>query len=475
MKPLLPLLFIALSTTACGQPPSSAQTPEADATITAGWPVVSGDAAGQKFSPLTQITPENVQELKLQWEYRTGDYPEKRPEMPRTAFSATPILDNDTLYFCSGLSRAFAVDARNGKEKWVYDSQPNFEGVWGGVCRGVALWKGEAADVCSTRIFMGTIDGRLVSLDASTGLPCKDFGQNGILDLSEGLGGVDPGEYHMTSAPTVFKDMVIQGALVWDNHRVNAPGGVIRAWDVRTGKLRWAFDPVPPGTPTPQQLGAPAEQTFHRGTPNAWGLFSVDAEREMIFIPFGGSSPDFIGGHRKLQGFNPDYYANSTVALDGNTGKVQWHFQVVHHDLWDYDIAAQPLLFDYEKEGTVIPALAQATKMGHLFLLNRITGEPLFPVEERAVPQTRVPGEYTSPMQPFPTFPKPLHPHGLQAEEAWGFTFFDRNGCKKKIEAADNRGMFTPPALNQHNISYPGVAGGQTGEAWPTTPNAVFS
>lgn len=429
----------------------------------AGWPVVSGDSHGQKFSPLTQITADNVAELELQWEYHTGDYPAKRPEMPRTAFSATPILDNDTLYFCSGLSRAFAVDARSGKEQWVYDSKTVFDGVWGGVCRGVALWKEkeEAEGACARRIFMGTLDGRLVGLDADTGKPCEDFGNQGIIDLSEGLGGVEPGEYHMTSAPTVFKDMVIQGALVWDNHRVDAPGGVIRAWDVRTGKLRWAFDPVPPDAPTPQQLGAPAEQLYHRGTPNAWGLFAVDAERELLFIPFGGSSPDFIGGHRNKNGFDADYYANSTVALNANTGDVQWRFQTVHHDLWDYDIASQPLLLDYEKNGETIPALAQATKIGHLFLLNRITGEPLFPVEERTVPQTTVPGEYTAATQPFPTFPKPLHPHGLTAADAWGFTFYDRNACKRKIEAADNRGMFTPPALNRHNIAYPGVAGGQ--------------
>lgn len=428
----------------------------------AGWDFVAGDAGGTKFSPLTQITPDNVNELEVAWEYHTGDYPEKRPEMAKTAFSATPILDDGTLYFCSGLSRAFAIDALTGKGKWVYDSRPDFKGVWNGVCRGVALWKSPSeTGVCAKRIFMGTLDGRLVGLDAQTGKPCEDFGNRGIIDLAEGMGGIDPGEMRMTSAATVVNDLVIQGALVWDNHRVDSASGVIRAWDVHTGKLRWAFDPVPPGAPSPQQLGAPPEQKFHRGTPNAWGAFSIDHQRNLLFIPFGGTGIDFIGGHRKRFGFDLDYYANSTVALDITTGKPVWHFQTVHHDLWDYDIAAQPVLIDIEKDGRTIPALAQATKIGHLFILNRETGEPVYPVEERAVPQTTVPDEYTSATQPFPTFPKPLHPHGIKPEEAWGFTFYDRNACRKKIASAANEGIFTPPALNNYNIEYPGVAGGQ--------------
>ena len=369
------------------------------------------------------------------------------------------------MYFCSGLSRAFALDAETGKEKWVYDSHPNLERVWSSTCRGVAIWKSATeTGVCAKRIFMGTVDGRMVGLDAATGKPCEDFGNHGVIDLNDGIGSVEPGEMHMTSPPTVINDIVVQGALVWDNHRIDSPGGVIRAWDVHTGKLRWAFDPVPPNAPPPQHPlkgeGAPADQKYYRGTPNAWGIFSTDPARNLIFIPFGGAGPDFVGGQRRRFGFDLDYYANSTVALDALTGKVKWHFQAVHHDLWDYDNSAQPVLFDLEKDGKTIPAVAQATKVGHLFLLNRETGEPIYPVEERPVPQTDIPGEYTSPTQPFPTFPKPLHPHGLTADDAWGFTFYDRNACRKKIEASANRGMFTPPSL-KHNIEYPGIAGGQ--------------
>jgi quinoprotein glucose dehydrogenase len=265
----------------------------------------------------------------------------------------------------------------------------------------------------------------------------------------------------MTSPPLVFNDMVVQGAMVMDNQRADSPGGVIRAWDARTGALRWAFDPVPPGAPSPQAIGAPDGQRYHFGTPNSWGISSADPQRNLIFVPFGSPGLDFVGGHRKRHGFDLAYYANSVVALNALTGEVVWHFQVVHQDLWDYDVAAQPVLIDIEKDGKKIPALVQATKMGHLFILNRETGEPLYPVEERPVPQTNIPGEYTSPTQPFPTFPQPLHPYGLNADDAWGFTFYDRQACQKKIEAADNSGIFTPPALNRHTIEYPGVAGGQ--------------
>ena len=453
---------------ACGKSTHEAaeSTAQADTGAEAGWPVFGGDAGGQRFSPLRQITLDNVDQLQVAWEYHTGDSSELKSGTPPTAFSATPILHKDTLYFCSGLSRAFAVDAATGKERWVYDSQPDMEKMWIGNCRGVALWSApEQQGLCSTRIYMGTMDARLIALDADSGKPCDDFGTQGMVDLRQGMGDVEKGEMYMTSPPTVVGDLVVQGALVWDNHRIDAPPGVIRAWDARTGQLRWAFDPVPPGTPPPQHPlkgeAAPAGQLYYRGTPNSWGISSVDRERGLIFIPFGGTGIDFIGGHRRRFGFDLDYYGNSIVALHADSGKVAWHFQTVHHDLWDYDLAAQPLLFDFEKDGKKIPALAQASKVGHVFLLNRESGEPIYPVEERPVPQTTMPGEYTSATQPIPTFPKPLHPHGLTADDAWGFTFYDRAACRKKIEEADNRGLFTPPALNRYTIEYPGVAGGQ--------------
>lgn len=236
---------------------------------------------------------------------------------------------------------------------------------------------------------------------------------------------------------------------------------MIRAWDVRSGELRWAFDPVPPGAPSPQHTGAPPEQRYHRGTPNAWSLLSVDEDLGLVYIPFGSPGLDFIGGHRRRHGFDAGYYANSVVALRAASGEVAWRFQAVHHDLWDYDLPAQPVLIDIDKDGETVPALVQPTKMGHLFVLNRETGEPVWPVEERPVPQTDIPGESTAPTQPFPTFPKPLHPHSLDAQDAWGFTPWDTGACRQMIENARNEGIFTPPALNRYSIQYPGVAGGQ--------------
>ena len=284
---------------------------------------------------------------------------------------------------------------------------------------------------------MGTADGRLVAIDADTGRACADFGENGELDLRAGLGDVRPGEMSMTSPPTVIGDVVVTGSMIGDNRRGDPPGGVVRGFDVRSGALRWAFDPTPPGTkPLPDDdAGAPQ---FHRGTPNAWSILSIDVERGLVFVPFGNPSPDFFGGERK--GF--DYYGSSVVALDGRSGKPVWHFQTVHHDLWDYDVASQPVLIDVEKDGRTIAAVAQATKMGHLFLLERETGEPIWPVEERAVPGGGLVGEVLSPTQPFPTRPAPIHPAQLTPDDAFGFSFLDRASCRSQIEAMRSEGTW---------------------------------
>lgn len=430
----------------------------------AGWPVYGGGPGGSRFSSLDQITTDNVDELEAAWIYRTGDSSDLRPDAVPSSFLATPVLDDNTLYFCSGLSRAFAVDAETGKERWVFDAQPDMSGGGTGKCRGVALWHDASTQrqgPCLTRVFMGTLDGRLAAIDAATGRACEDFGAAGFVDLRDGMGEIRGNEMAMTSPPVVAGDLVIQGAHIVDNRRVESPPGVIRAWDARTGELRWAFDPVPPGAPSPQEIGAPPEQRYHTGTPNAWSILSVDPERGLVFVPFGSPGINHIGGHRRRHGFDYGYYANSVVALRAGTGEVEWRFQAVHHDLWDYDVASQPVLIDIDKDGQSVPALVQATKIGHLFILDRRTGEPLYPVEERPVPQTDVPGEYTSPTQPFPTFPPPVHPHKLSPDDAWGFTFYDRADCREKLAAARNEGIFTPPELDAFSIQYPGVAGGQ--------------
>jgi len=436
----------------------------------AGWPSYGADPGGSRYSPLTQITPDNVHTLEVAWVHHSGDYAGNRPGVKKTAFQATPILYRETLYFCSPLGRIFALDARTGAEHWVFDAAPDFSGAWNNTCRGVAIWSaandttpsegtavGElsAKSVCARRVFMGTVDGGLVAVDADSGLACSDFGDAGRIDLLGGLGDVRPGEMHMTSPPTVIGDVVVTGSLIGDNRRADPPGGVIRAFDVRTGAQRWAFDPAPPGTPPLPPDEGDGSPRFHRGTPNAWSILSADPARGLLFVPFGNPSPDYFGGHRK--GF--DHYGSAVVALDARTGEPVWRFQTVHHDLWDYDVASQPVLIDVIRDGRAIPAVAQATKMGHLFLLDRETGEPLYPVEERPVPQTDVPGEYSAPTQPFPTFPAPLHPHVLRPEDAFGFTPFDRAACRRRIRSLRNEGIFTPPSLGG-SIEYPGTAGG---------------
>jgi quinoprotein glucose dehydrogenase len=317
----------------------------------------------------------------------------------------------------------------------------------------VTAWtdaRAEEGAYCQKRIFTGTVDGRLIALDAGTGRPCPDFGQNGVVDLREGVGNPKPGEYGVTSPPVVLRDRLITGSMVLDNRRVDAPSGVVRAYSARTGERLWAWNALPAGEQT-SQTGP-----YRQGTSNAWSAFSTDSARDLVFVPTGNSSPDYYGGHRD----GLDYYSSSVVALDGESGKPVWHFQTVHHDIWDYDIGAQPVAFDFPTKEGVRPGVLAPTKMGHLFFLDRVTGKPLFPVEERAVPGGPVPEEGPiSPTQPFPVRPRPLHPGTLAADEAFGFTPWDRRACRKQIEGARSEGIFTPPST-QGTIQYPGMVGG---------------
>jgi quinoprotein glucose dehydrogenase len=419
----------------------------------AGWPTWGGDAGGTRFSPLTQIDRENVRFLQPAWVYRTGDRAEDAPQ-GKLAFQATPVLDGGVLYGCTPRSRVFAVDAETGRERWRFDAQPDLAGTYIPTCRGVALWQAQEAEPCGRRVFVGTMDARLLALDAGTGAPCEGFGRQGAVDLREGLGPVEPGETYPTSPPTVIGDVVAIGALVHDGERVDAPGGPVRGFDARSGALLWAFDPAPPGAPPPAADAEPLI-LFRRGTPNAWAPFSADPSRGLLFVPTGNPSPDFYGGLRD----GLDHYGSSVVALDAATGQPRWRFQTVHHDLWDYDVASQPTLLELERAGQRVPALLQPTKLGHLFLLHRETGEPLYPVEERPVPASDVAGERAAPTQPFPTFPRPLHPARLGPDDAFGLTPWDRGACREKLAALRSEGTFTPPSL-RGSLLYPGTAGG---------------
>jgi quinoprotein glucose dehydrogenase len=439
-----------------------------------GWSHWGGDAGGARFSPLGEITPANVGELAIAWTFRTGDWDPTGGIA--TSFQATPVLRGDTLYLCSPFNRVFAVDAESGLLRWVFDPE-TIRLPQGHVCRGVALW--EAADAkrrarpaaCAARVFTATNDARLFAIDAETGRRCTDFGAKGEVDLTLGLGEIVPGDVRATSPPAVIGDVVAVGTLVADNRRVDMPGGVVRGYDARSGALRWAFDPVPPGTPplAPSSDGAPR---FHRGTPNAWGVFAADPVRDLLFVPTGNPSNDFFRGAARGE---IDYYGSSVVALRGSSGEAVWRFQTVHHDLWDYDVGAQPTLLELEVGGARVPALAVSTKLGHVFLLHRETGEPLYPVEQRAVPQTDVAGEITAPTQPFPTHPPPLHPHGVREEDLFGFTPWDRGACRRQLAAARNAGAFTPPSL-AGSVQYPSVAGGVNwgGGAWDAGRGLLF-
>ncbi len=446
LKQLTVLLAIAVAFGAgCESPPALDRGgPVAD------WPAYGRDPGGARYSPLTQITRDNVGQLRVAWTYRTGDVPTKKQQ---AAFEATPILVDGTLYLSTPFNRVIALDPETGAERWTYDPKIDLSVRYSDfTSRGVSTWLDPdrpAAAPCRRRIYHATNDGRLLALDGASGTPCTDFGAGGQVDLSRGVGKVYAREYGVTSPPAVIRDLVVVGSKVADNQRVDAPSGVVRAFDARTGTLRWCWDPGPPNAPTDGAGG------FRRGSANAWSILSVDPERDLVFVPTGNTSPDYFGGLRN----GSDFYSSSVVALRAATGQVIWHFQTVHHDLWDYDVPAQPALITVRRSGAEIPAVAQATKMGHVFVLDRDTGAPLLPVEERPVPQTSVAGEQTAPTQPFPIAPPPLVPQRLTPDDAWGLTPWDRAWCRKRIASLRSEGIFTPPSL-EGTVMYPGNGGG---------------
>jgi quinoprotein glucose dehydrogenase len=419
----------------------------------ADWPDYGRGKDGLAWSPLTQITSGNVARLAVAWEHHSGDVSDGTGDTSRTSFQARPIVPNGTLYYCSGLNKVFALDPETGAERWRFDPQlqnRKLGGPYPLVCRGVSYWKDAAptGGACDERIFTATIDSELIALDAATGRPCEGFGHGGRVDLREGFTDAPRWEAYVTSPPLVLADRVVVGGLVQDNLRVDAPSGVIRAYDARSGALRWAWDPVPPGFEKPATGYTP-------GTPNAWSLLSGDEGRGLVFVPTGNPSPDLFNAIRR----GLEHYGSSVVALSAETGEVVWHFQTVHKDVWDYDVPAQPVLFQIPGVADGRPGVAQITKMGFLFLLDRETGAPLYPVEEQPVAHDGVPGEQLSPTQPFPTHPGPLIPIGLPPESAWGFTPIDRQDCREKLAGIRNEGIFTPPSL-EGSIVYPGNAGG---------------
>ena len=415
----------------------------------ADWPYMGGSEGGMKFSPLTQIAPANVGHLKEAWTYHIGMIDEPAPASP--TFEGTPIVAGGRMFVCSGLGKVAAVDPESGKELWAYRYSADTRGSYLLNCRGLTYHAEQAGyrGECPGRVFAGTLDGRLLALDAASGKPCAGFGDNGALDLTRGLGQTQPGDFSLSSPPVIVDGKIVLGGRIPDNMRVDVPAGVIRAFDVHSGALLWSWNSAPPGSVPP------AGEPYVRGTPNAWAPLSVDSERNLVFVPTGNASTD----HSNITRGERDYYAASIVALDAANGELKWHFQTVHRDHWDYDIPSQPVLFPLHRDGVEIPALAQATKQGHIFILNRETGEPLFPVEERPVPLSgAIEGERYSPTQPFPVNPAFIVRRDLAKEDIWGFTPWDKGRCMELFEGANWEGVFTPPSL-RGTIYFPSFMG----------------
>ncbi len=408
------------------------------------WPVYGHDAGGARYSPLTAINRRNVAGLEVAWTFRTGDAytpPHERP----TAFESTPLYIGGTLYLTTPLGRVIALDPLTGKERWSYDAKvPKDAGFGDFANRGAAAWKSPKG---ALRLFLATIDGRLVALDAATGKPALEFGDNGIVNLREGLRiPPDPkryADYEETSPPAVVGNTVVVGSGIADNNKTDQPSGEVRGFDTRTGKLKWTWDPL--------------AQLPKTGAGNAWSIIVADPARNLVFVPTGSASPDYYGGERP----GDNRYANSVVALRADTGKLVWGFQTVHHDLWDYDVASPPVLFDVHRGGRTIAAVGVGSKTGNFFILDRQSGKPIFGVEERPVPKSDVPGETASATQPFPVAPPPLTPQRLDPAKIQG-PEADRRWCTEHIAGLRSEGIFTPPSI-RGSLMVPGNVGGM---AW---------
>jgi quinoprotein glucose dehydrogenase len=431
------------------------------------WPYYGHDAGGMRYSPLTQINRENVASLKVAWTFHAGDISDGSGGKTRSGMETTPLLVDGTLYFTSGFNRVFALDPETGKRRWVYDPMIALAGDYGDrlINRGVAAWLDPAranGESCRRRIFEATLDARLIALDAATGAPCTDFGNRGQVSLRD-VPRYIPAQYHMTSPPAVIDDNVVVGSAINDNSRVEMSSGVVRAFDARTGALRWKWEPLPPSEPGSVAQGA--GKAWRTGAGNAWSVMAVDQQRDLVFVPTGSASPDYYGGLRP----GDDKWADSVVALRGGTGAFVWGFQLVHHDLWDYDSASPPLLATLQQSGKSVAVVIQGNKTGFLYVLNRDTGAPVFPVEEQPVPRSDVPGEVLSPTQPFPLAPPPVAPQKLSAEDAWGITPEDRQVCRERLKGLRNEGLFTPPSV-QGSLSIPGSVGGMNWSGYAYDP-----
>ncbi len=419
------------------------------------WELYAGNEQAQKFSPLQQITPSNVQKLALSWEFNHPDFLPYSEKRKNTAPEVTPIIAENKLIFCTPFNRVVALDPASGKLLWQTSDIYKGSSTIALTCRGVSYWKGTGNKKCSSRIFMGTLGGELKSYDVSTGDKCSEFGQNGIVDLKTGLGFVEKETYQVTSAPTVFEDLVITGASVKDNLSTEPPSGVLRAFDARSGKLVWAWDPVSENYQnSSSEKSKKTYGQYVRGSPNIWAPMSFDRENGLLFVPTGNPGADFFRG---LSRPGIDAFGSSVVALNIRTGKIIWNFKTVINDLWDYDLTNAPAMYEHKLErGKSVPAIAFGTKMGHVFLLNRLTGVPIFPVKEMSVSTAGVKEEVVSPFQIIPTKPLPLLPHSFKTSE---LPLPLREKCSVMLKNFHSGEIFTP-LTTKNSVYYPGSFSG---------------
>ena len=411
-----------------------------------------------KWSPLAQITPTNIDKLEVAWTFRTGDI--ATPDDPKeTTFELTPIKVGDTIYICTPHGWAMALDAETGKLKWKFDPQiREFSNrLQHLTCRGVSYHDADAPGAtraangeCPQRIMLPTADARLFALDAHTGKPCPSFGHGGEINLWYGMPAFQPGWYYSTSAPLVTRDLVVVAGSVSDNVATHVPSGVIRAFDIASGELVWNFDPGNPDSTTP----IPPGERYSFSSPNSWGTSSADEELGLIYVPMGMGAVDQWGGNRPP---TTEHFATALLALEIATGRPRWVYQTVHHDVWDMDLGGQPNLIDPTIKGKRVPAIVQPAKTGSIFVLDRRTGQPLFPAPEMPTPQGAAPGDRLSPTQPFSAVTL-MPQQKVREEDMWGMTLFDQLACRISFKRLHYEGPFTPPST-QGTLVYPGNFG----------------
>ncbi|AJY45946.1 membrane-bound PQQ-dependent dehydrogenase, glucose/quinate/shikimate family [Martelella endophytica] len=421
----------------------------------ADWPYYGGSRDATRYSPLDQINVDNVKNLKEVWHFHTGDMPDKDAKGSYSPEN-TPLKVGSHVYVCSAKDELISLDAGTGKEEWRYDPKVPDDAVpYGATCRGVAYYQVPtmSADApCAERIIIGTLDARLIAIDAEHGRLCEDFGDKGMVYLEKGLGKTVPGWYAITAPPTIVRGVIVVGAQVKDGQAENAPSGVIRGYSAENGKLAWAWD-----MGAPDRTGAPTDgETYTRGTPNMWTAATADPELGYVYLPLGNSSVDYYGGNRKPY---ENEYNSSLVAIDVTTGKPGWHFQTVHYDLWDYDLGSQVSLVDMKTDNGTVPALVLPSKQGQIYVLNRKTGESLFPVEERPVPSGGVEPDNLAKTQPYSGYAHLDQPK-LTARDMWGMSPIDQLWCRIQFRRAHYDGEYTAPTADKPYIEYPGYNGG---------------